>query len=61
MLDPASIPLADIMSSFSSVVVLLLLGAVLLVFWQVAILLGTMIADLFRREVPEDVGHLKVG
>jgi hypothetical protein len=61
MPDPVSIPLADIVSSFSSVVVLLFLGAMCLVLWQLAILLGAMIADLFRREGPEKVGHLEVG
>ncbi|MCJ7629154.1 MAG: hypothetical protein MUO50_12300 [Longimicrobiales bacterium] len=56
-----SFPLADVLSSFSSVIVLLLVGALFLVFWQVAILLGAVIANLLRREAPEDAGHFEVG
>ena len=61
MPDPGSIPLADILSSFSSVIVLLLVGALFLVLWQVAILLGAVISNLWRREAPREAGHLKVG
>jgi len=61
MLDPGSFPLADLLSSFSSVVVLILMGAVLLVLWQVAILLGAVIANLVRRSEREEGGELPVG
>ncbi|MFH1762826.1 MAG: hypothetical protein ABIF09_01420 [Gemmatimonadota bacterium] len=61
MPDPGSFPLADVLSSFSSVIVLLLVAALFLVFWQVAILLGALIANLWRREAPKDAGHLEVG
>ena len=61
MPDPGSIPVADLMSAFSSVVVVLMVGALFLVLWQFAILLGALIANLWHRNPPEDVGHLKVG
>ena len=61
MPDPGSIPLAELLSSFSSVVVFLLVGAALLVLWQLAILLGAIIANLRHRAPEEDTGHLKVG
>jgi hypothetical protein len=61
MPDPGSIPMAEMMSSASSVMILLLAAALLLVLWQVAILLGALIASLWRRQ-PEDVsGELRVG
>ena len=49
MPDPGSIPLADLLSSLSSVVVMILVGAVLFILWQVAILLGVLIANLAQR------------
>ena len=58
MPDPASFPLADALGSVSSVMVLLLLGAVLLVLWQVAILLGALIANILhgrREDGPEEL------
>ncbi len=61
MPDPGSIPLADLLSSLSSVVVMILVGAVLFILWQVAILLGAVIANLRHRSPHEDPGHLKVG
>ncbi len=61
MPDLGSIPVADLMSAFSSVVVVLMVGALFLVLWQCAILLGALIANLRHRNPPEDVGHLKVG
>ncbi len=61
MPDPGSFPLADVLSSFSSVIVLLLVGALFLVLWQVAILLGALIANLWRREAPEDARPFEVG
>ena len=61
MPDPGSIPLADLLSSFGSVVVVLLVGAALLVLWQLAILLGAVIANLRHRGPEEGTSHLKVG
>ncbi len=61
MPDPGSIPLADLLSSLSSVVVMILVGAVLFILWQVAILLGAVIANLRHHSPHEDAGHLKVG
>ena len=61
MPDPGSIPLAELLSSFSSVVVFLLVGAALLVLWQLAILLGAIIANLRHRAPEEGTDHLKVG
>jgi hypothetical protein len=61
MPDPVSIPMAEMMSSASSLMILLLVAALLLVLWQVAILLGAVIANFWRRQ-PEDVsGELRVG
>ena len=61
MLDPGSIPLADLMGPLTSLVVFLMVGAMLLVFWQLAILLGALIANLRHRSASEDAGHVKVG
>ena len=61
MPDPGTLPLADVMSSFSSVVVILLLGVVLLVLWQLAIVLGAVIANLRRRARHETGGPVEVG
>jgi hypothetical protein len=61
MPDPGSIPLADLMSSLSSIVVALMVGAILLVLWQMAILFGAIIAHLRHRGSKQDLGQLKVG
>ena len=61
MPDPGSIPLADLMGSLSSFAVALMVGGILLVLWQLAILLGALIANLLHRGPQEDVGHYKVG
>ncbi len=61
MPNPGSIPLADLMISLNSLVVFLMVGAMLLVFWQLAILLGALIANLRHRSANEDARHLKVG
>ena len=60
MPGPGSFPLADALGSASSVMVLLLLGAVLLVLWQVAIVLGALIANLYHRREKEGTGELPV-
>lgn len=61
MLDPGSIPTAGLMSSVSSVVVIVLMGALLLILWQVAILFGAFIANLWRQNARESTSHLEVG
>jgi len=61
MLDPGSIPLAELLSSFSSIVVVLLVGAALLVLWQLAILFGALIANLAWRSKREKSEELRVG
>ena len=49
MPDPGSFPLADMVSSLGSVVVVVFLAASLLVLWQIAIALGAVIGHLSRR------------
>ena len=61
MPDPGSIPLADLMGPLTSLVVFLMVGAMLLVFWQLAILLGALIANLRHRSASEDARHVEVG
>ncbi len=61
MPDPGSIPFAELMGSASSVVILLMVGAMLLVLWQVIILLGALIAHLWRRHPEEGTGQVRVG
>jgi hypothetical protein len=61
MPGPGSFPLADMLGSVSSVMVLLLLAAVLLVFWQVAILLGALIANLLHPDRQESPRELEAG
>ena len=60
MPDPGSFPLADALGSVSSVMVLLLLGAVLLILWQVAILLGALIANMLHGREREQNPELPV-
>jgi hypothetical protein len=45
MLDPGSIPLADLLGPLSSLVAHLLVVVSLLVLWEVAILLGALIGS----------------
>ena len=61
MPDPGSIPMADLMTSAGSVMGFLLAGALFLVLWQVAILLGALIASLGRKHSEDSVGELRVG
>jgi hypothetical protein len=61
MPDPGSFHLIELMSSASSVIVIILAGAVLLMFWQVTILLGSLIANLVRRSDREEGGELRAG
>ena len=61
MPDPGSFPLADLLSSLSSAVVMILVGAVLLILWQVAILLGAVIANLGHRSRKENGGQVSIG
>ena len=61
MPDPGSIPLADLMSSLSSVVGALMVGAILLVLWQLAILFGALIANLRHRTQEENGSQFRVG
>ena len=61
MPDPGSFSLVDLLSSASSMIVMILAGIVLLMFWQVAILLGSLIGNLIRRSDREEGGELPVG
>ncbi len=61
MPDPGGFPFSELMSSAGSVVVLVLVGAVLLVLWQLAIMLGVVLANLSRRHREKDAEELPVG
>jgi len=61
MPDPGSFPLADVLASFNSVLVILVLGVVFLVLWQVAILLGALIASMGRPASEEEPEEIPVG
>jgi hypothetical protein len=58
VLDPNSFPLADLFGSLSALASVILVGAVLMILWEVAILLGAFIATLRHRNPHEDTGHL---
>ena len=61
MPDPGGFPLTELLSSAGSVVVLVFVGAVLLVLWQVAIMLGAILANFSRRHRGEDTKEAPVG
>ena len=60
MPDPGIAPLAESLGSFSSVVFFIFLGAGLLILWQVAIMIGTLIASHWRRDPREEAGQVNV-
>ena len=61
MLDPGSIPLADLLGLLDSFTVLVLVGAALLVLWELAILLGVLIGNLKNRNREPDRGQVNIG
>jgi len=61
MPDPGIASLAESLGSFSSVVFFIFLGAALLIFWQVAIMVGALIASFWRGDSHEDAGPVEVG
>jgi hypothetical protein len=60
MPDPGFMTLAESLGSFSSVVFFVFVGASLLILWQVLIVLGAMISNLWHREGGEEAGEPKV-
>ncbi len=61
MPDPGFLSLADSLGSFSSVVFFIFIGAALLILWQVLILVGAMIANLWQHDAGEEAGPINVG
>ncbi len=62
MPDPGFLSVAESLGSVSSLIFFIFLGAILLILWQMAILLGALIAN-HRREGKPEVGgtHLEAG
>ena len=58
--DPGMFPMADALSSLGSVMVFLLAASLLLIFWQMAILLGIFIADLLHEREGESGDEVHV-
>jgi hypothetical protein len=61
MPDPGFLSVAESLGSFSSLIFFIFLGATLLILWQVAILLGALIASLWREGEREGETHVGVG
>lgn len=61
MPDPGSFPMAELLNSLGSVVVVVFVAAVLLVLWQIAIMLGAVIANFSRKHRDDGGGELRVG
>ena len=61
MSDLAGISLADLLQAWTSPAILILVGAVLLLCWELAILLGVFIAHLKDRSETKDKGHVSIG
>ena len=57
MFDASSIPLADLLSSLSSVALVLMVAAALLILWEIALLLGLLVSTIRHRHSQDDVGH----
>jgi hypothetical protein len=60
MPDPGFLSLADSLGSFSSVVFFIFIGAAILILWQVLIVVGAMIADLWRSDARENTGPVNL-
>jgi hypothetical protein len=50
MLELSSIPLADLIASLKPLTGVFLVGAVLLILWELAVLLGALITTMHKRE-----------
>jgi len=61
MPDPGGFPLAELLNSLGSVVVVVFVAALLLVLWQLVILLGALIANVSRRGEEHHNGEVRVG
>jgi hypothetical protein len=60
MLDTGFVPLADLLTTLNEFAVVTLVGAFLLVLWELAILLGSMIGSLKDRRQRDDGGRARV-
>ena len=61
MPDPGFVSLAESLGSASSLIFFIFVGAALLILWQVAILLGAVIANHWREGEREAETHVGVG
>ena len=61
MPDVGFVVLADSLGSFTSLVFFIFLGALLLILWQVAIMLGALIASLWREHSAKEGKYFQAG
>jgi hypothetical protein len=61
MPDPGFLSVAESLGSFTSVIFFIFLGAALLILWQVAIILGALIASLWGEGNQKERTHVEVG
>ena len=61
MPDVGFVSLADSLGSLTSLVFFIFLGALLLILWQVAIMLGALIASIWRRHAAKEGRHVQAG
>ena len=61
MFDFAAISLADVLQTWSSLRTVILVTAVVLLFWELAILLGVLVAHLGKGRERHEGGHGRAG
>jgi hypothetical protein len=61
MPDFSALPTAEAVGSLGSLLAIICLAATLLILWQVAILLGAIIANMLHHNSTESVGPLDAG
>lgn len=61
MPDPSFLSFSESLGSFSSVIFFIFLGASLLILWQVAIMLGALMANRWREGHQEEGTHVEAG
>ena len=61
MPDFAALPTAEALGSLGSLLAIIFLAAALLIFWQIAILLGAVISNMLHSEPKKGVGNLDLG
>lgn len=61
MPDFAALPTAEALGSLGSLLAIVFLAASLLIFWQVAILLGAVISNMLHGKEQKEMGHLDLG